>query len=113
MKLVIAVVQGADAEPVLDALVEAGFRATQISSAGGYLRESNVTFLIGVDDSDVPTVAQIVERNVSVRKRFVNPLMPFAFLSASSGDDSADEVRVGANVFVVPVRRFVRLNDIE
>lgn len=113
MKLVIAVVQGADAEAVLDALIEAGYRATQISSAGGYLRESNVTFLVGVDDEDVPHVAQIVERNVSARKRFVNPLMPFAFLSSSQGHDSADEVRIGANVFVVPIRRFVRLNDIE
>lgn len=113
MKLVIAVVQGADAEPVLEALIEAGYRATQISSAGGFLRESNVTFLVGVEEAAVPHVAEIVESNTSTRRRFVNPLLPFAFLAPRSTDDPSEEIRVGANVFVVPVRRFIRLEDIE
>lgn len=110
MKLVIAVVQGSDAEDVLDALIDAGHRVTQINSAGGFLRVTNVTFLVGVDDNAVPEVAALVERNSNARKSFVNPLMPFADVSFSDGSgDDHRSVRVGASVFVLNVRRFERL----
>jgi uncharacterized protein YaaQ len=51
MKLVFAVVQGKDADNLRSSLMDAGYRSTQINSAGGFLRESNATFLIGVDDA--------------------------------------------------------------
>jgi uncharacterized protein YaaQ len=105
MKLVIAVVQDTDAESLLDALTAKGYPATQITSAGGFLREVNVTLLIGVDDPDIPVVVDIVERNSTARRKFVNPLMPFAPVVTS--EDSS--VRVGASVFIVNVSRFVRL----
>lgn len=105
MKLVITVVQGSDAENILDALTEQGYRATQITSAGGFLREINVTLLVGVDDAEVPTVVDIVERNSTARRKFVNPLMPFAPV----GNSQDSSVRVGASVFIVNVSRFVRL----
>ncbi len=105
MKLVIAVVQDTDAESIMEALAEKGYRATQITSAGGFLREVNVTLFIGVESPDVPAVVDIVERHSTARRKFVNPLMPFA--PVESSDDSS--VRVGASVFVVNVSRFVRL----
>jgi uncharacterized protein YaaQ len=109
MKLIFAVVQGTDAERLLEALTSNGFRATQISSAGGFLRESNVTLLIGVEDEQVPAVRQLINENAHSRRRFVNPLMPIA----GAGDVYAGnplEVTVGgANVFVVPVSRYERL----
>ena len=111
MMLVIAVVQGSDADSVLQALNDSGFRATQVSSAGGYLRESNVTFLIGVDDESVAHVARLVESNTTAVRRYVNPLMPFAFLNSGADGDAEDGVRVGANIFVVRVDRFIRLTD--
>lgn len=105
MKLVIAVVQGTDAENILEALTDSGYRATQVNSAGGYLRETNVTLLVGVDHKNVPELIDIVERHSTARKKFVNPLMPFAAVA----DDGESAVRVGASVFVVNVSRFVRL----
>ena len=106
MKLIFAVIQASDVDSVLKALAAAGHHATQITSAGGYLREVNVTLLIGVDKADVPAVVQLVEKNSTARHRFVNPLMPFAPVVASDDDSS---VRVGASVFVVNVSRFERL----
>lgn len=106
MKLVFAVIQESDEESVVHALIENGYPATQINSAGGFLRESNVTFLIGVDDEDVPAVVDIVEHNSTARRRFVNPLMPFASMATPHVDSS---VRVGASVFIVNVSRFERL----
>ena len=105
MKLVIAVVQDTDAEKIMEVLGKHGYSVTEITSAGGFLRETNVTLLIGVDAADVPAVVDIVERNSTARRKFVNPLMPFA--PVRTGEDSS--VRVGASVFIVNVSRFVRL----
>lgn len=76
MKLVFTVVQGKDADGLLAALLEEGFRVTQINSAGGFLRDSNATFLTGVEDTDVPRVLQVVKDNCYTRTQYVNPLLP-------------------------------------
>lgn len=103
MKLVIAMVQGTDADRLLAALNDHGLGATRIVSAGGYLREANVTLLIGVDDARVPEVADIVQRNAITRRKFVNPLMPIP-------QPVAGEVIVAAaTLFVLNVSRFERI----
>jgi uncharacterized protein YaaQ len=109
MKLVLAVVQGKDAENLLAALRTAGYRATQVNSAGGFLREQNVTVLLGVEDAQVPEVLRIIKANCYTRTQYVNPLLPIV----ESGDfyvPNPIEVQVGgANVFVLPVERYERL----
>jgi len=109
MKLVIAVVQGKDAETLLDALTRRGFRATQINSAGGFLRESNVTLLIGVQDERVNEVREIVRENCHSRTRFVNPLMPIVEPGESYVPSPVEVLVGGATMFVVPVERYERL----
>lgn len=110
MKLVIAIVQQSDVDEIMDALMYGGFRATQITSAGGFLREANVTLLIGVEEARVSEVINLVDANSNARKMFVNPLMPVAPLPDTRyGQDSSTAVRVGASVFVLNVRRFVQL----
>lgn len=112
MKLVIAVVQGSDVDEILDQLLHANIGVTQIESAGGYLREPNVTLLIGVEDNKVPQVINIVDENSRARRMFVNPLMPVAPVPESDHfSDDSNSVRVGASVFVLNVRRFVRLTE--
>lgn len=106
MKMIIAVVQGSDVDAILDALGETTHRVTQIDSAGGYLREANVTLLIGAEDDEIRSVVNIIEENSKARRKFVNPLMPFA--SVSDGDEESS-VRVGASVFIVNISRFERL----
>lgn len=109
MKLVVAVVQGKDSDTLLTALNQRGFRATQIESAGGFLRESNSTLMIGVQDEHVDEVRQIVRDNCHSRTRFVNPLMPII----EPGEfyiPNPVEVQVGgATVFVLKVERYERL----
>lgn len=109
MKLVIAVVQGKDAEPLLNALTTNGFRATQINSAGGFLRESNVTLLVGVDERDVDRVRDLVQENCHSRTRFVNPLMPIADVGEFYSASPVEVLIGGATMFVVPVSRYERL----
>lgn len=109
MKLVIAVIQGTDAERLLDALTSNGFRATQVNSAGGFLRESNVTLLIGVEDRNVNRVCELIDKNAHSRRRFVNPLMPIAGAGEMYTANPVEVTVGGANIFVVPVSRYERL----
>ena len=109
MKLVIAVVQGNDAEPLVAALVDKGYRATQINSAGGFLRERNVTLLIGVADDQVDAVREIVRNNCHSRTRFVNPLMPIVEPGEFYIPNPVEVMVGGATMFVVNVERYERL----
>lgn len=109
MKLVIAVVQGHDAEPLLKVLTAHGFRATQINSAGGFLRERNVTLMIGVQDDQVAEVQAIVKSNCHSRTRFVNPLMPIVEPGEFYVPSPVEVLVGGATMFVVAVQRYERL----
>ena len=109
MKLVIAVVQARDADELMRALSGRGFGATQIDSAGGFLRERNATLLIGVQDEYMAEVLRIVERTCHARTRFVNPLMPI-MEPAEFYVPNPVEVQVGgATVFVLGVQRYERV----
>lgn len=109
MKLVIAVVQGKDVNDLLSSLMSEGFRATQISSSGGFLRESNVTLLIGVEDHEVPAVQAIIQENCHSRTHFVNPLMPIVEPGESLMPAPVEVPVGGATVFVLRIDRFERL----
>lgn len=109
MKLVIAVVQGSDAEPLLSALTQRGYRATQINSAGGFLRERNVTLLIGVQDDQVAEIKDIVRGNCHSRARFVNALMPIVEPGEFYIPNPVEVLVGGATLLVLNVERYERL----
>jgi uncharacterized protein YaaQ len=109
MKLVVAVVQGKDAEGLMSALRQGNYRATQINSSGGFLRENNVTIMTGVNDAQVPDVFRLIRENCYTRTQYVNPLLPIM----EPGEfymPSPVEVQVGgATVFVLPIVRYERI----
>ena len=49
MKLLIAIVQDADVNFLMDALTDNGYRVTRLSTTGGFLKKGNTTLLIGVE----------------------------------------------------------------
>ena len=65
MKLIIAVVQSQDSDEVVDALVEAEYRATRFASTGGFLRRGNTTIMIGVQDQQVDHVVEVLRGAVA------------------------------------------------
>lgn len=109
MKLVIAVVQGKDEDALLEELRRHDFTATVINSAGGFLRESNVTVLLGVKDNDVATVLSLVQQSCEPRTRFVNPLMPILEPEGAAAPSPVEVLIGGATVFVLPVDRYEQL----
>ncbi len=109
MKLVVAIVHNEDARVLVDALLEREYRATRLHSSGGFLRQSNATVMLGVEDAQVDEVLQIVRDNCHARTQVVNPMPPIM----EPGEFFMPyplEVEVGgATVFVVPVERYERL----
>ena len=109
MKLVVAIVHHEDAGPLVGALLDREFRATRLHSSGGFLKQSNATILVGVDDEQVEPVLEVVRSTCRSRTQIVNPMPPIM----EPGEFFMPyplEVEVGgATIFVVPVERFERL----
>jgi len=60
MKLLLAIVQAGDADRVIDALLANDYGVTRINTSGGFLRQNNVTLLIGVEDTQVDGALQLI-----------------------------------------------------
>jgi uncharacterized protein YaaQ len=109
VKLVVAVVHNEDAGALVDALLEREYRATRLHSSGGFLKQSNATIMVGVDDDRIEDVLGIVRDNCHARNQVINPMPPIM----EPGEFFMPyplEVEVGgATIFVVPVERFERL----
>ena len=109
VKLVVAIVNPEDAGPLVDGLLEREFRATRLHSSGGFLKQSNATVILGVEDDAIEDVLEIIRESCHSRTQLVNPMPPILepgefFLPYPL------EVEVGgATVFVLPVERFERL----
>jgi uncharacterized protein YaaQ len=103
------VVHNEDASALVDSLLEKEFRATRLHSSGGFLKQSNATIILGVEEAEVDEVITIVRENCTSRTQTVNPMPPIM----EPGEFFMPyplEVEVGgATVFVVPVERFERL----
>ena len=109
VKLVVAIVNPEDAGPLVDGLFERDFRATRLHSSGGFLKQTNATVMLGVEDDAIDEVLEIVRATCNSRTQLVNPMPPILepgefFLPYPL------EVEVGgATVFVLPVERLERL----
>jgi uncharacterized protein YaaQ len=108
MKLLMSIVNSDDAQSLLDALLTGGYRATMISTTGGFLREGNATIFVGTEDEEVETVLEIIRQSCHTRTQYVSASPSFM----DRGElfmPTAVEVQVGgATVFVLCVDRFER-----
>ncbi len=108
MKLVVTVIHDRDKNKITETLLRNGFKFTKIGSTGGFLREGNVTLLIGVESKDVERLVQVIKDSCKAREQFVNVLPPDA---APVGTFMPSPVKVqvgGAVCFVMDVERFER-----
>jgi uncharacterized protein YaaQ len=109
MKLVVAVIHDRDQKRTRDALLKAGYKFTTIASTGGFLREGNVTMLIGSEEDDVDRLITMLGESSRTREQYVNVLPPEA---TPVGTFLTSPVKVqvgGAIAFVLDVERFQRL----
>jgi uncharacterized protein YaaQ len=109
MKLVLAIVHSDDAPGLLDALTRRGHRATRINTAGGFLKESNATILLGVQDDVVDDVLGVIQSNCQTRTQYVNPLPPVMEPGEFYMPYPVEVQIGGATVFVMDVEDVVPL----
>ena len=108
MKLIVSIVNSDDADRLVNTLNKAGYRATTISTTGGFLRQGNATILVGTEDENVTKVLQLVKDNCNTRTQYVNPLPP-VMEPGEMYIPTPVEVQVGgATVFVLEVTDFAR-----
>jgi uncharacterized protein YaaQ len=109
VKLIVAVVHNEDARVLIDALLAHEFRATWLHSSGGFLKQSNATILVGVDDTKVQDVTDLIRDNCHSRTQTVSPIPPIM----EPGEFFMPyplEVEVGgAVIFVLPIDHFERI----
>ncbi|UKI23115.1 MAG: cyclic-di-AMP receptor [Anaerotruncus sp.] len=67
MKLIITIVSNKDTENVLDKLSEARFSATRVSTTGLFLEGGHSCLFIGVEDSKVDDVFEVLQGAVTKR----------------------------------------------
>jgi uncharacterized protein YaaQ len=109
VKLVIAIVHNEDAAALVDALLAAQFRTTRLHSSGGFLKESNATIMLGVEDDQVEAALTIVREQCSARTQTVNPMPPIMEPGEFFMPYPLEVEIGGATVFVLPVERSLRI----
>jgi uncharacterized protein YaaQ len=105
MKLILATIQDQDTDRVITNLTDQGYRVTRIGTTGGFLQQGNTTLLVGVDESQVAPVLNILKTHSQRRMQY----MPLATGAAPNGVALYNYVQVevgGATVFILNVEHF-------
>lgn len=111
MKLIVAIAHERDKHRLGDALLQNGLTFTKLGSTGGFLRQGNVTVLIGVEDAEVPRALDVIEEACRSSEGFVN--LPGDLMGSVPvlGAFAPHPVRIeagGAVAFVLSVDSFKR-----
>ena len=109
MKLVVAVVHNEDARVLIDALLAREHRATWLHSSGGFLKQSNATILVGVEEAQIDEVVGIVRENCRARTQTLSPIPPIMEPGEFFMPYPVEVEMGGAVVFVLPIDRFERI----
>jgi uncharacterized protein YaaQ len=108
MKLVMSIVHNDDARNLVDNLLQKGYRATIISTTGGFLREGNATVFVGVEDNLLDDVLDTIKQNCRTRTQHINPLPPIMEPGEMFVPSPIEVEMGGATVFVLDVAQFYR-----
>ncbi|HKI59039.1 MAG TPA: cyclic-di-AMP receptor [Trueperaceae bacterium] len=109
MKLLLTIVQDADAARLQETLAAQGLQSTKLASTGGFLREGNTTLLIGVEAAEVERVKAIVGETCRERTKVMSATSPIHALEGVFTSPPLEVPVGGAIVFVLSVDEFLRL----
>ncbi|ADV67322.1 cyclic-di-AMP receptor [Deinococcus maricopensis] len=109
MKLVLAVIQDADAGALVRVLAENSFEVTKLASTGGFLREGNTTLMIGVQGDRLEALKSLIGQTCRARTRLVTPGVPMGEQGEGMVPEPVEVPVGGAVLFVLGVDEFVRV----
>ncbi|MDO4493909.1 MAG: cyclic-di-AMP receptor [Clostridia bacterium] len=100
MKLLFCVIQDSDERALANALIEADFSFTHLSTTGGFLKSGNTTLMIGVESSRLDDVLALI-RSKTGKRRSVTASSVHGTLGSEGHADVPFTVTLGgATVFV-------------
>jgi uncharacterized protein YaaQ len=101
--LLIAVVQGQDADNAIQTLADAGFGVTRLPSVGGFLGRKNATLMLGVTAEKADEAVELLNQTCRQRVAFIAVPMENAPLPMPA----PTPVTIGgANVFALEVEHY-------
>jgi uncharacterized protein YaaQ len=109
VRLVLAIIQSADVEPLLSDLAAIGASATQIEGDAAVGSAGPAALVVGVEDDQVHHVLALVRARARGRVRRIEPLRPLAGQAEFWIPGPAEQGAGGASVFVFPVSQFERI----
>lgn len=108
MKMVVVIIQDENRHELSNLLIENGFRATQLTSTGSFLRAGNTTLMIGVEERRLEELLGVIRTVCTIRKPQA-PLPTHLLNLPNAADELPAEVsRSSAIVFVLDIERFIR-----
>ncbi len=108
MKLLIAIIQERDRKAVTASLSSSGMFYTKIASTGGFLRDGNVTLLLGIEDERLDEALAIIRDNSQAREQYVSVPPPEVLPTPGMIEAPVKVVVGGAVAFVLDVESFER-----
>ena len=109
MRLILAVLQCEDAEPLLRDFAAIRIAATQIEGDAVVGAGGLAAIIVGVDDDHVDDVLALIQARARGRTRQVEPLRPIGERAEFWIPGPSERSAGGASVYVLPVRRFERI----
>jgi len=109
MKLVVAIVHPEDAGTLVDALTDKEYRVTRLQSQGGFLKTSNASIIVGVEEAQVEDVIATIRETCHARSQHISPMPPIMEPGEFYMPYPVEVTFGGATVFVLDVARYERL----
>ena len=108
MKLILAVIQNEDEDALTEAMEMEGMSVTRIGSSGGFLRASNVTLMLAVENQQIERVLALLGKHCKRRTKHLHPWMPS--MEARERFLGAIPVEVGgAAVFILSLEHMEKI----
>lgn len=111
MKLILAIIQEKDEYETVEKLTQHNFFVTKLATTGGFLKEKNVTLMIGVNDEKVQQVIDCIKSTAKTRKTvsYAMPYLGQGALCPGVNNMVPIDVQVGGcTLFVLPVDQFMK-----
>lgn len=109
MKMVLAILHKNDEFETVESLTKNKFFVTKLATSGGFLKDKNVTLLVGVEDERVQEVIRLIKESAGERRSVEYTAPPVGAGGAWSGISMMHPISVdvgGSTIFVLNVEEF-------
>lgn len=109
MKMIFAMLRSEDVEETIEELNNQKYWVTKLSTTGGFLKNKNVTLVIGTEDESVPGALKILKECAGGRQsvQYTMPSMSSGNMGPGGNTMIPIDTKVGGcTVFVVDVAQY-------